>query len=80
MLVAPPWPVRNAWVRSAWAQAGEHPGAQAVGFIKATTDKLVDGTSMRITQASDFTAFLASHQYTIHDLIDAMRQKTAQTG
>jgi phospholipid transport system substrate-binding protein len=43
-------------------------------------DLVAEGTSMRITQASDFTAFLASHQYNIQDLIDGMRQKSAQNG
>ena len=43
-------------------------------------DLVAEGTSMRITQASDFTAFLAHHQYNIQDLIDGMLQKNAQTG
>jgi len=43
-------------------------------------DLVAEGTSMRITQASDFTAFLAHHQYNIQDLIEALRQKTAQSG
>ncbi len=43
-------------------------------------DLVAEGTSMRITQASDFTAFLAHHQYTIQDLIDELRQKTSQNG
>ena len=43
-------------------------------------DLIAEGTSMRITQASDFTAFLAHHQYNVEDLIAAMRQKSAQNG
>jgi phospholipid transport system substrate-binding protein len=43
-------------------------------------DLVAEGTSMRITQASDFTTFLAHHAYNIQDLIDAMRMKTAQSG
>jgi phospholipid transport system substrate-binding protein len=43
-------------------------------------DLIAEGTSMRITQASDFTAFLARHQYNVQDLIAAMRQKSGQNG
>ncbi len=40
-------------------------------------DLLAEGTSMRETQGSDFTAYLASHQYDIHELIVGLRQKVA---
>jgi phospholipid transport system substrate-binding protein len=43
-------------------------------------DLLAEGTSLRLTQGSDFTAYLAHHQYNIHELIEAMRQLTAQNG
>jgi phospholipid transport system substrate-binding protein len=37
-------------------------------------DLLAGGTSLRLTQSSDFAAYLARHQYNIHELIEAMRQ------
>ena len=43
-------------------------------------DLIAEGTSMRITQASDFTAFLAHHDYNIQALIDGMRMKSSQSG
>jgi phospholipid transport system substrate-binding protein len=41
-------------------------------------DLLAGGTSLRLTQSSDFAAYLARHQYNIHELIEGMRQLTAQ--
>jgi phospholipid transport system substrate-binding protein len=41
-------------------------------------DLLAEGTSLRLTQSADFTAFLARHQYNIHELIEGMRQRIAQ--
>ena len=41
-------------------------------------DLLAGGTSLRLTQSADFTAYLARHQYNIHELIAAMRQQVAQ--
>ncbi len=43
-------------------------------------DLLAEGTSLRLTQAADFTAYLARHQYNIHELVDGMRQRIAQNG
>ena len=43
-------------------------------------DLLAEGTSLRLTQSSDFVAYLARHQYNIHELITAMRQLIAQHG
>jgi phospholipid transport system substrate-binding protein len=40
-------------------------------------DLLAEGTSLRLTQAADFTAYLARHQYNIHELIEGMRQRIA---
>jgi hypothetical protein len=34
--------------------------------------------SLRLTQAADFTAYLARHQYNIHELVSGMRQRLAQ--
>ena len=42
-------------------------------------DLLAGGTSMRLTQSADFTAYLARHQYNIHELVDGMRQQLAQS-
>ena len=41
-------------------------------------DLLAGGTSLRLTQSSDFAAYLARHQYNIHELIEGMRQLIAQ--
>jgi phospholipid transport system substrate-binding protein len=43
-------------------------------------DLLAGGTSLRLTQSSDFAAYLARHQYNIHELIEGMRQLIAQSG
>jgi len=41
-------------------------------------DLIAGGTSMRVTQRGDFTAYLASHQNDIHNLIEAMSDKITQ--
>ena len=41
-------------------------------------DLLAEGTSLRVTQASDFSAYLSRHQYNVHALIEGMRQVVAQ--
>ncbi len=41
-------------------------------------DLLAEGTSMRLTHSADFTAYLARHQYNIHELLEGMRQRIAQ--
>jgi phospholipid transport system substrate-binding protein len=41
-------------------------------------DLLAGGTSMRLTQSADFSAYLSRHQYSVGDLIEAMRQQIAQ--
>jgi len=43
-------------------------------------DLLAGGTSMRLTQSADFTAYLARHQYNIHELVEAMRHQASQNG
>jgi phospholipid transport system substrate-binding protein len=43
-------------------------------------DLLAEGTSMRLTQGNDFAAYLARHQYNIHELVDGMRQLIALSG
>ena len=43
-------------------------------------DLLAGGTSLRLTQSSDFAAYLARHQYNIHELIETMRQLITQSG
>jgi phospholipid transport system substrate-binding protein len=42
-------------------------------------DLLAGGTSLRLTQSADFTAYLARHQYNIHELVEGMRQRIAQS-
>jgi phospholipid transport system substrate-binding protein len=56
-----------------------------IDWVVATTsggpkivDLLAEGTSLRLTQASDFTAYLSRHQYSVHALIEGMRQVIAQ--
>jgi phospholipid transport system substrate-binding protein len=65
----------------------ERPEAPAtqVDWVVATNtgspkivDLLAEGTSLRLTQSADFTAYLARHQYNIHELVDGMRQRLAQ--
>jgi phospholipid transport system substrate-binding protein len=41
-------------------------------------DVLAQGISLRLTQSSDFTAYLARHQYDVHELVEGMRQLIAQ--
>jgi phospholipid transport system substrate-binding protein len=41
-------------------------------------DLLSGGTSLRLTQRADFTAYLARHQYNVQDLIEAMHRQLAQ--
>jgi phospholipid transport system substrate-binding protein len=41
-------------------------------------DLLAGGTSMRLTQSADFTAYLSRHQYNIHELVEGMRRQIAQ--
>jgi len=41
-------------------------------------DLLAEGTSLRLTQASDFNAYLSRHEYNVHALIEGMRQVVAQ--
>jgi phospholipid transport system substrate-binding protein len=42
-------------------------------------DLLAGGTSLRLTQSADFISYLARSNYSIPDLIDAMRQMLRQT-
>ena len=65
----------------------ERPGTQTmqVDWVISTStghpqivDLLAEGTSMRLTQSSDFAAYLAHHQYNIHELLEGMRQLVAQ--
>jgi phospholipid transport system substrate-binding protein len=41
-------------------------------------DLLAEGTSMRLTHSADFTAYLMGHQYSIHELVEVMRQRIVQ--
>ncbi len=41
-------------------------------------DLLAEGTSLRLTEASDLTAYLARHQYNIHELNEGIRHLIAQ--
>jgi phospholipid transport system substrate-binding protein len=41
-------------------------------------DLLGGGTSLRLTQSSDFAAYLARHQYSIHERIEGMHPLIAQ--
>ena len=59
--------------------------ANQVDWVVGTTtgspkivDLVTDGASLRLTQSSDFTAYLARHQYNIHELIERMSQLIAQ--
>ena len=61
--------------------------AQRIDWVVSTStgepkiiDLLSEGTSLRLTQSSDFAAYLARHQYNIHELIEAMRQIVSRQG
>jgi phospholipid transport system substrate-binding protein len=62
----------------------KNPPTQVDWVVAANTggpkivDLLAEGTSLRLTQSSDFTAYLARHQYNIHELVEGMRQRIAQ--
>jgi phospholipid transport system substrate-binding protein len=43
-------------------------------------DLLAGGTSMRMTQSADFSAYLSHHQYSVQQLIEGMRLQLAQGG
>jgi phospholipid transport system substrate-binding protein len=47
--------------------------------VPKIVDLLAEGTSLRLTQAADLTAYLSRHQYNIHELIEGMRQQIAQS-
>jgi phospholipid transport system substrate-binding protein len=66
----------------------ERPGSQTmqVDWVISTStgqpkivDLLAEGTSMRLTQSSDFTAYLSRHQYNIHELLEGMQQMIARS-
>jgi ABC-type transporter MlaC component len=54
-------------------------GCQRCSGSPKIVDLLSEGTSLRLTQSSDFTAYLARHQYSIQELIEGMRQLTNST-
>lgn len=62
----------------------KNPTTQVDWVVSTTTgapkivDLLAGGTSMRLTQSADFGAYLSRHQYSVADLIEAMRQQIAQ--
>jgi phospholipid transport system substrate-binding protein len=58
-------PANVAWVVS------------SVGGKPKIIDLLAEGTSMRLTQRSDYASYLAHHNNEVQALIDAMRQQTA---
>ena len=41
-------------------------------------DVIAEGTSLRLTQRSDYASFLSHHNYDVNALISAMRQQVAQ--
>jgi phospholipid transport system substrate-binding protein len=60
--------------------------ASRVDWVVSTTtgatkiiDLLAEGTSLRLTQSADLTAYLSRHQYNIHELIEGMRQPIARS-
>ena len=63
-----------------------NPTTQVDWVVSTTTgrpkivDLLAGGTSMRLTQSADFTAYLARHQYNIHELLEGMQRRIAQSG
>ena len=43
-------------------------------------DMIAEGTSMRLTQRSDYYAFLAQHNNSVQALIDALKQQASRQG
>jgi len=41
-------------------------------------DLLAGGTSMRLTQSSDFASYLSHHQYNIHEFLEGLREMGAR--
>jgi phospholipid transport system substrate-binding protein len=62
----------------------QNPETQVDWVVATTTgspkivDLLAEGTSLRLTQSADFTAYLARHQYNVHELVEGMRQQLVQ--
>ena len=50
----------------------------ATGHPKIT-DMLAGGTSMRLTQSSDFASYLSRHQYNIHEFLEGLQQMVARS-
>jgi len=48
-----------------------------VGGNPRIEDMITEGVSLRLTQRSDYEAFLASNGHTVRSLIDGLRQKAA---
>jgi len=42
-------------------------------------DLLAGGTSMRLTQGSDFASYLSRHQYNIHEFLEGLQQMVARS-
>ena len=53
--------------------------SEATGSPKIV-DVVAEGTSLRLTQRSDYAAFLARNNNNVQALIDAMRHQISQTG
>lgn len=52
----------------------------AAGGAPRIIDVIAEGTSLRLTQRSDYSAFLARNNNDVQALIDAMRKQAAQPG
>ena len=53
--------------------------SEATGSPKIV-DVVAEGTSLRLTQRSDYAAYLAQHNNNMQSLIEAMKQQVAQSG
>jgi phospholipid transport system substrate-binding protein len=42
-------------------------------------DLLAEGTSIRLTQSTDFTSYLSRHQYNIHEFLEGLAQMVARS-
>jgi phospholipid transport system substrate-binding protein len=51
-----------------------------VGGVQKIVDVIAEGTSLRLTQRSDYASYLAHNNNNVQALIDAMRQQASQPG
>ena len=75
----------RSWSPPWWSGPG-NPPAKVDWLVSAETggpkivDVIAEGTSLRLTQRSDYSAYLAHNNNSVQALIDALRQQASQPG